>query len=86
MEIEVTAPGLLTVETTGSTDTLGFVTSGNNEIARMDGGGSGNNFKLYVPVVTGSYSLYVDGHEPLRPKDPTHLLWTLGWQWVKWHL
>lgn len=64
VDITVTAPGLLTVETTGSTDTLGFVTSGANEIARMDGGGSGNNFKLYVPVVIGSYRLYVDGQTP----------------------
>lgn len=62
--ITVTAPGLLTIEATGSTDTRGFVNNSATppaEIARADGGGSGTNFKMYVPVTTGAHTLYVAG-------------------------
>ncbi len=45
-EITITAPGLLTLETTGSTDTVG--TFGMN--LPVASGGSGGNFKMVLPV------------------------------------
>jgi len=63
--LNVTANGLLTVQTTGSTDTKGqlnktSVTTGS--IATADGGGSGSNFKIVMPVVAGDdYTVIVDG-------------------------
>ena len=62
--IIVTAPGLLTLEATGTTDTMGALDNGEDvEIAHADSGGSGGNFKLYVPVTanTDAYTLYVEG-------------------------
>ena len=64
-DLRVTANGLLTVQTTGRTDTKGqlnkaSVTTGS--IAEADGGGSGGNFKIVVPVVAGDdYTVIVDG-------------------------
>lgn len=64
-QLNVTANGLLTVQTTGSTDTKGrldktSVTTGS--IATADGGGSGGNFKIVVPVVSGAdYTVIVEG-------------------------
>ena len=63
-EILVTAPGLLTLETTGTTDTMGALDNNDGvEIAHADSGGSGGNFKLYAPVTadTDAYTLYVEG-------------------------
>ena len=59
--ITVTAPGLLTVETTGSTDTAGML--GPTVTAMDDDSGSGSNFKMVVPVEadTTAYTLSVDG-------------------------
>ena len=60
--IIVTAPGLLTLETTGTTDTMGALdNAANAEIAHADSGGSGGNFKLYAPVMDATYTLYVEG-------------------------
>ena len=57
--ITVTAPGLLTIETKGSTDTTGSLAG--IEPAMADGGGSGGNFKLVVPVTVGDHTLSVGG-------------------------
>ena len=62
--ITVTAPGLLTVETTGSTDTSGMLSAA--VTAEDDSSGSGNNFKIVAPVpgaADGSvtYTVTVDG-------------------------
>ena len=60
--ITITAPGLLTLETTGSVDTIGMLdnTDGTVEFAHAESGGSGDNFKLAVPVDDGSYSVKVE--------------------------
>ena len=60
--ITVTAPGLLTVETTGSTDTAGMLSAA--VTAMDDNSGSGNNFRIVAPVGTGSYTVSVDGQTP----------------------
>ena len=60
--ITVTAPGLLTVETTGSTDTAGMLSG--IEAAMDDSSGSGNNFRIVVPVSATSYTVSVDGQTP----------------------
>ena len=57
--ITVTTPGLLTVETTGSTDTSGMLSG--TVTAEDDSSGSGNNFKIVAPVDDGSYMVSVDG-------------------------
>ncbi len=57
--ITVTTPGLLTVETTGSTDTSGMLSG--TVTAEDDSSGSGNNFKIVAPVDDGSYTVTVDG-------------------------
>ena len=69
-EIKITAPGLLTLETTGSTDTVGTLDAPddendttNEERAYAESGGSGGNFKMVVPVITdaNNYSVTVEG-------------------------
>lgn len=63
--ITVTAPGLLTVETTGSTDTAGMFDSTMDAMDDNSGSG-GNNFRIVVPVTqnTTAYTLTVDGQTP----------------------
>ena len=59
--IAITAPGLLTLETTGSTDTVG--TFGNNP--EVESGGSSGNFKMVLPVeVSTGATLLVEGQTP----------------------
>ena len=61
-DLTITAPGLLTVETTGSTDTVGTLEDNNAaEVAMAESGGSGSNFKIVAPVVTAAHTLYVEG-------------------------
>jgi len=68
--INITAPGLLTVETTGSTDTAGMLTG--TESAMDDSSGSRNNFKMVVPVLGGTdYIITVDGQDPTTTGDYT---------------
>ena len=66
--ITVTEPGLLTVETTGSTDTKGRLTGTEDMVdAPANAGGSGNNFKIAVPVTgegDGAYTVFVSGQTP----------------------
>ena len=64
--ITVTAPGLLTLETTGSTDTVGTLYVYANdaigaEVAQAESGGSGDNFKIVVPVIDRVYRLILSG-------------------------
>ncbi len=69
--IAVTAPGLLTVETTGSTDTAGML--GAAITAMDDDSGDGNNFRMVVPMTQSatSYTLTVDGQTPTTTGDYT---------------
>lgn len=69
--ITVTAPGLLTVETTGSTDTAGML--GTDVTAMDDDSGSGSNFKMVVPVTAEAtaYTLSVDGQTASTTGDYT---------------
>ena len=46
----VSGEGLLTVETTGSVDTIGTVTSSMETIAADDNSGVGNNFSIVLPI------------------------------------
>ena len=57
--ITVTAPGLLTVETTGSTDTAGMLSG--DPAPMDDSSGSGDNFKIVAPVTATTYTVTVDG-------------------------
>ena len=57
--ITVTTPGLLTVETTGSTDTAGMLSAA--VAAEDDSSGSGDNFKIVAPVTATTYTVTVDG-------------------------
>lgn len=54
--VRVTQAGTLTVETTGSMDTVGTLWQGDEEIMTDDDGGDGHNFRLVVPVDAGTYS------------------------------
>ncbi len=65
--------GLLTVRTTGNTDTKGglllegtpaVLTSG-----MADAGGSGGNFEVTVPATNGDYEVYVEGQNPTTRGD-----------------
>ena len=53
--------GLLVVETTGSTDTVGTVWQDDEELATADSGGPRRNFRLRVPVLAGSVVIAVEG-------------------------
>ena len=59
--ITVTAPGLLTVETTGSTDTKGMLSTAAAETAKDDSSGSEDNFKIVAPVTATDYTVTVNG-------------------------
>ncbi len=49
--LHISAPGLLTLETTGNTDTIGTLDDSDGaEVAQAESGGSGDNFKIVVPV------------------------------------
>ena len=51
ISLTITAPGLLTLETTGNVDTIGTLyNSTPTEVAQAEDGGSGDNFKFVVPV------------------------------------
>ena len=62
--VTVTAPGLLTLGTTGSTDTIGSLEDDGippAQVAHAESGGSGGNFKTSVPVTAGDYTIKVEG-------------------------
>ena len=54
--------GVLVVETTGSTDTVGAVWQDGVELASMDTGGERQNFRLRVPVQAGPVVIAVAGN------------------------
>ncbi|MCB4743944.1 MAG: PPC domain-containing protein, partial [Sulfurovum sp.] len=55
--------GILTVSTTGSTDTIGeLLDASGNEIARNDNNGTDNNFKILRSVAAGTYYVKVKHH------------------------
>ena len=71
ISLTVTTPGLLTLETTGSVDTIGILanagsdtaltaTADDVEVAYAESGGSGDNFKFAVPVAGVTHTLMVE--------------------------
>ena len=54
--------GVLVVETTGSTDTVGTVWQDGEELAMADSGGAGRNFRLSVRVQAGPVVIAVAGN------------------------
>ena len=62
--IEMSDSGPLTVYTTGSTDTYGFILdSSGNVLAENDDGGEGWNFRVSASVSAGTYYIQVGGFE-----------------------
>ena len=62
--IEMSDSGTLTVYTTGSTDTYGFILdSSGNVLAENDDGGEGWNFRVSASVSAGTYYIQVEGFE-----------------------
>ena len=64
--IRVTAPGLLTLGTTGSTDTKGNLSTVHTANVYVDGGGNSGNFSMAVPVLSGDdtpHTLTVAGQD-----------------------
>ena len=68
ISLTITTPGLLTLETTGNTDTIGtLVRDPDNtpdnaddiDIAQAESGGSGGNFKMVVPVNAANVTYHV---------------------------
>ena len=59
---EVAAAGSLTVETTGTTDTVGYLRGAQGQyLAGNDNAGEGNNFRIVRPVTAGTYYVEVVG-------------------------
>ncbi|MCB4779081.1 MAG: pre-peptidase C-terminal domain-containing protein, partial [Sulfurovum sp.] len=57
--------GTLVVETTGTTDTYGYLLDASNrEIASNDDGGLNRNFKISKSVTAGTYYVKVKHHDP----------------------
>ena len=54
--------GVLVVETTGSTDTVGTVWQAEEALASADTGGARRNFRLHVPVAAGPVVIAVAGN------------------------
>ena len=74
--IRITAPGLLTLETTGSTDTVGMLDdNAGADVTMAESGGNGGNFKIVVPVQENgnneNYTLYVEGQTSQTAGDYT---------------
>ena len=64
--VQVGAPGVLTLGTTGSLDTKGRLESHSGaHLASDDDGGSGNNFSIAHPVSAGTYYVRVASHSIL---------------------
>ncbi|MCE2483866.1 MAG: fibronectin type III domain-containing protein [Desulfurellaceae bacterium] len=54
--------GVLVVETTGSTDTVGTVWQDGQELTMADSGGAGRNFRLSTSVEAGTVVIAVEGN------------------------
>ena len=62
--ITVTQAGTLTVETTGTTDTYGYLQNAvGTTLAENDDGGVGGNFQIVGAVTTGTYYVEVEGFD-----------------------
>ena len=61
-ELSVPQAGVLVVETTGSTDTVGTVWQGDEELASADHGGVRRNFRLSTRVRAGRVVVAVEGN------------------------
>ena len=62
--ITVTQAGTLTVETTGTTDTYGYLqNAAGTTLAENDDGGVGGNFQIVGTVTTGTYYVEVEGFD-----------------------
>ena len=61
--VQVTTSGPLTVETTGTTDTVGRLeSSSGSTLATNDDGGTGTNFRIVHDVTPGTYYIRVTGY------------------------
>ena len=83
--VEMSSAGTLTVYTTGSTDTYGFIfDSSGNVLAENDDGGEGRNFWVSAPVSAGTYHIQVEGFSSstgdytLHVVDPLDLVVTVS--------
>ncbi len=64
--------GLLTVQTTGSTDTKGEFTGDNTDMGvTADAGGSSSNFQIIAPVTAGDKMVFVEGQVPTETGEYT---------------
>ena len=73
--LTVPQAGLLVVETTGTTDTVGTVWQAGVELGQTASGGAGQNFHLSVPVAAGAVVIAVAGTgQPGRYTLETHLV------------
>lgn len=62
--ITITQAGTLTVETTGTTDTYGYLqNAAGTTLAENDDGGVGGNFQIAGTVTTGTYYVEVEGFD-----------------------
>ena len=60
----ITQAGTLTVETTGTTDTYGYLqNAAGTTLAENDNGGVGRNFQIVEHVTTGTYYVEVEGFD-----------------------
>ena len=65
--VDVTGSGRLTVETTGSTDTVGFLEGASGQsLVEDDNAGEGDNFRVVRQVPAGTYYVMVNGAENRR--------------------
>ena len=70
--MEISERGVLTVETTGNTDTQGTIFDGNqDQLLSDDDGGAGTNFKIERSLDAGTYYLEVRGY---RDRTGTYTL------------
>ena len=63
--------GLLTVKTTGSTDTKGIFTGSGDMTVTAEAGGSRGNFQIIAPVTVGDKTVSVQGQSPTTTGDYT---------------
>ena len=63
--VQVSRSGILTVYTTGNTDTYGTLqNSFGSTLATNDDGGSGSNFSITRAVIAGTYYIALQGYSP----------------------
>ena len=63
-QVTVTQAGTLTVETSGTTDTYGYLRNAANRVlAEDDDGGVGRNFQIVQRVTAGTYYVEVEGFD-----------------------